>query len=342
MAQAVEDRIVKAPLIVTKENDPQRPSQDPDHITRENVAEKYGYWLRAAVQRWKDHWTVSRKLGTKPGLFVMAEVFRVRLKLAFVTTETEVHRAEIGASELPTSQELLASITNKVIDRAKLPNRFAELYPVVKVYVASRCFGLTVDLESETIRSHLSRLEIQEGIATYLARMISELTVERRSMEFANADFRLSETKPFSWRRNLPPLVANRTVFNYVATYNDFERRFAQFLDQAPDVLRFASLGTTEQGESGTQFRVDYLKPSGAIGFYHPDWVVVQRVGEEEINWIIEPKGRVWEGTTAKDEAIRDWCARISDSTGRIWRYVRVNQREFDRARPSIMADLIM
>ena len=120
--------------------------------------------------------------------------------------------------------------------------------------------------------------------------------------------------------------MADRTVFNYVATYNDFERRFAQFLDQAPDVLRFASLGTTEQGESGTQFRVDYLKPSGAIGFYHPDWVVVQRVGKDEVNWIIETKGRVWEGTSAKDDAIRDWCERISDSTGCMWRYLRVNQ----------------
>lgn len=163
---------------------------------------------------------------------------------------------------------------------------------MVKVYVASRCFGRPVDLDSAAIRSHLSRLEIQEGIAKYLARKISELTIERRSIEFDNADFRLSENKPFSWRRNLPPLVADKTVFNYIATYNDFERRFAQFLDQSPDVLRFASLGTTEQGESWTQFRVDYLKPSGAIGFYHPDWVVVQSVGEGEVNWIIETKGR--------------------------------------------------
>lgn len=270
----------------------------------------------------------------------LAEVFRVRLTLEFATTETEVHQAEIGAGELPTSQELLGSITNKVIDRARLPNRFAELYPVVKVYVASRCFGRTVNLDGETIRSHLSRLEIQEGIAKYLARKISELTVERHSIEFEKADFRLSETWPFSWRRNLPPLVADRTVFNYVATYNDFERRFARFLDQAADVLRFASLGTTEQGESGTQFRVDYLKPSGAIGFYHPDWVVVQRSGKEEVNWIIETKGRVWEGTTAKDEAIRDWCARISESTARTWLYVRVNQTEFDTANAAKLADL--
>ena len=268
-------------------------------------------------------------------------MFRVRLKLEFVTTETEVHQAEIGAGELPPSQELLGSVTNKVVDRAKLPNRFAELYPVVKVYVGSRCFGRVVDLDAETIRSHLSRLEIQEGIAKYLARKISELTIERRSIEFEKADFRLSETRPFGWRRNLPPLMANRTVFNYVATYNDFERRFAQFLDRASDVIRFASLGTTEQGESGTQFRVDCLKPSGAIGFYHPDWVVVQRVGKDEVNWIIETQGRVWEGTSAKDDAIRDWCERVTEATGADWRYIRVNQTEFDSSGANALGDLV-
>ena len=119
-------------------------------------------------------------------------------------------------------------------------------------------------------RSHLDRLEIKEGIARYLTRKIAELTVEHRKIEFAKQDFRLSETRPFSWRRNLPPLEATRTVFNFVATYNDFERSFAEFLDRAGDVLRFAALGTTEQGSSGTSFRVDYLKASGAIGFLLP------------------------------------------------------------------------
>jgi type III restriction enzyme len=189
-----------------------------------------------------------------------------------------VHQADI-AGDLPQARQLIASIANKVIDRAKLPNRFAELYPIVRDYVATRCFGKPVDLEAEALRSHLARLELQEGIAKYLARKIAELTLERRAIEFEKADFKLSQTKPFSWRRNLPPLTAAKTVFNYVATYNDFERRFAEFLDRAPDVLRFAALGTTEQGDSGTQFRVDYIKPSGAIGFYHPDWVAVQRSG---------------------------------------------------------------
>jgi type III restriction enzyme len=270
------------------------------------------------------------------------EPFRVKLRLEYATTETEVHQAEIGAGELPATRELLASITNKVIERAKLPNRFSDLYPAIRDYVKTRCFGQTIDLDADAVRSHLSRLELHEGIAKYLARKIAELTIERRAIEFEKADFRLSETKPFHWRRNLPPFEAAKTIFNYVATYNDFERRFAEFLDKrAMDVLRFASLGTTEQGDSGTQFRVDYLKPSGARGFYHPDWVVMQSAPDGEVNWIVETKGRVWEGTTAKDEAIEHWCARVSSATGAAWRYVRVDQARFEALKPLSLAQLV-
>ena len=184
-------------------------------------------------------------------------------------------------------------------------------------------------------------LDFQEGIANYIARKIGELTVEKRSIEFEKADFRLSETKAFGWRRNLPPLEARRTVFNYVATYNDFERKFAEFLDNAADILRFASLGTTEQGQSGTEFRVDYLEPSGAIGFYHPDWAVVQKAAKGEVSWITETKGRVWEGTEAKDEAISDWCTRITEQTNQRWRFARVNQAEFEMLKPKTLTELV-
>jgi type III restriction enzyme len=536
LAQAVEDRIVKAPIIVTKEDDPKQPPQDPENVTKENVTEKFGYWLVAAVKRWKEHYQTYKKLGERPVLFIMAEknlyadaigeylwktkefgfkksevlvihtdaageitkkdlemarqvardidkpdnkikaivsvmmlregwdvrnvsvvlglrpftakaeilpeqvigrglrlvtgigpdtqtlevlgtrnllkvlreqleaegvgvgvtrddppppvvitpvqeklafdiaipitkprlvhnfkklasidplsleaifdqedlaeIFRITLKMEFATTETEVHQTDILSGQAPMAQELLAAITNKVIQGARLSNVFAELYPLVRKYVAIRCFGKKVDLDEANIRSHLSRLELKEGIAKYLARKISELTVEKRDIEFERADFKLSETNPFSWRRNLPPLEAKRTVFNYVATYNTFERRFAEFLDNASDVLRFASLGTTEQEESATQFRVDYLKPSGAIGFYHPDWVVVQKGNDGEINWIIETKGRVWEGTEAKDAAIKDWCNRISEQMGQRWRYARINQSSFDRTPSKKLAEV--
>ena len=527
LAQAVEDRIVKAPLIVTKEADDKQPLEDPDGITKENIAEKYSYWLQAAVKRWKAHWKVyKRKLGIRPVLFIMAErnsyadalgeclwrtkefglqrsevliihtdkagevtkkdlevarqaardiddassrikvivsvmmlregwdvrnvsvvlglrpftakaeilpeqvigrglrlmagaspdrtqtlevlgtrnllqalreqleaegvgvastdanpapaaviepiqerldhdiavpitkpslkrelrkladldirslnaiydqqeldePYRVRMKMEFTTTETEVHQEDIAGEQLP-AQELLTSIVNMVAVQAGLPNRFAELYPIVQQYVQRRCFGGAVDLEDGNVRSHLSRLPIREGIAKYLVREIAALTIERRELAFEKVAHQLSKTRAFHWRRNLPPLRAEKTVFNYVATYNNFERQFAEFLDRAPDILRFAALGTTEQGASGAAFRVDYVKPSGAIGFYYPDWVAVQRGPDDQIiNWVIETKGRAWEGTEEKDAAMEDWCRRVSQAKGVDWKYIRVNQAEF-------------
>ena len=38
LAQAVEDRIVKAPLIVTKEDDPKQPEDDPVGVTKNNIS----------------------------------------------------------------------------------------------------------------------------------------------------------------------------------------------------------------------------------------------------------------------------------------------------------------
>ena len=530
LAQAVEDRIVKAPIIVTNEGDAHQPAKDPDDITKDNVAEKYGYWLQAAVRRWQEHRTAYHKLDTKPVLFIMAEknvhadalgaylctapefgfrksevlvihtdttgevrkgdldkarqaardidgrasrikaivsvmmlregwdvrnvtvvlglrsftakakilpeqvigrglrlmtqvspdrtqtlevlgtrnllnvlreqleaegvsatstatgpprpviiepvqerlaydisvpitkpslthdfrkisdldvkslapIFdrdelpepvRIRLKMEFATTETEVHQDDLAPEPRP-AQELLTSIAQEVIRLTRLTGQFATLYPIVREYVAARCFGQQVDLDDSEIRSHLTQWTLRAGIAKYLASAIAKLTVERRELEFESANFRLSNTKPFSWRRNLPPLEAKKTVFNFVATYNDFERSFAAFLDRAADVLRFAALGTTEQDNSGTAFRVDYLKASGAIGFYYPDWVAVQQTENGEVNWIIETKGRVWEGTDLKDAAMDEWCRRVRDAAGIVWRYLRVNQTEFAKLPP--------
>ena len=117
-----------------------------------------------------------------------------------------------------------------------------------------------------------------------------------------------------------------------MATYNDYEKAFARFLERCKGIARFASRGTMEQ-ETGTRFHVDYLKPSGAIGFCHPDWVAVQKTERGEVNWIIETKGREWEGTGAKDAAISDWCNKVSEQTGKPWRFVRVNQAQFGNGR---------
>lgn len=254
----------------------------------------------------------------------------IQLEMEFSLTETEVHQARIGTGIPPIAQDLISSIVNKTMRAANLTQVFNTLYPIVQEYLEHRCFDCDIDPNNEAVRAILRRLKLQEGIAEYLARKIGELTTETQPIEFESTSLWLSETDPFTWRRNLPPLVCGKTIFNFVATYNDFEKAFAGFLDGADDVLRFAALGTTEQ-DTGTQFRINYLKPSGAIGFYYPDWVVVQEAENGEAYWIIETKGRVWEGTEAKDRAMDYWCKRVSEATGNQWRYLRVNQRDFEK-----------
>jgi type III restriction enzyme len=270
----------------------------------------------------------------------LEETYRIRLKMDFAMTETEVHQEEVSAGPAPLTQDILASITKKTIGCANLPGGFAELFPIVREYVTLRCFGRKIDIEDSKIREYLRAVLVQEGIAKYLARKISELTAEKRAIEFERRDFKLSDVKPFTWRRNLPLLNCKKTIFNLVATFNDYEKDFAKFLERCADIPRFASLGTTEQ-ESGAQFRVDYLKPSGAIGFYYPDWVVVQKDGDGLVNWILETKGRIWDGTGAKDAAIEDWCNKVSAQTGSKWRYKRIDQTLFGAGHFGTFANLI-
>jgi type III restriction enzyme len=67
--------------------------------------------------------------------------------------------------------------------------------------------------------------------------------------------------------------------------------------------------------------------------------VAVQATDQGEVNWIIETKGRVWEGTDAKDAAMSDWCVRVSQQTGERWKYACVDQSVFEAHKPSTLAD---
>jgi len=273
---------------------------------------------------------------------VLEEDLCIHLSMEFGTLGVGVHEKDVDFADLPIVQYLLSAIARKVIARASLDgSSFAQVVQIVKEYVGSRCFGQRIDLDNEKVRQHLRRPDLQDGIVRYLATEIGRLTLQRTDIEFEKAEHKLSSTRPFQWRRNLPLIVAKKTVFNLVATYNNYEKAFAKFLDEAPDVRRFAALGTTSQGESNSQFRVDYLKLNGAIGFYFPDWVVVQEAPGAEVNWIIETKGRVWEGTELKDEAIADWCLRVSGLTGDDWRYRRINQVDFERRQPVTLEEAV-
>lgn len=254
---------------------------------------------------------------------VLAEEYAIAIQMDFATTGTPVHATVVVPERPLLSQDFLRDIAQAVGNNLQLNGRFAELYGIVKRYVQERCFGVTVDLESEDIRRRLRDPHLQEGIVAFLSRQIAELATVERAIEFEDASFRLSQTPPFTWRRQ--HVACQRTIFFACATYNDLETRFAQFLDQAPDILRFAALA-----ESYTRFRVDYLSQNGAIRFYYPDFVAVQQTAAGEVNWIVETKGREDENVAHKTVSIEAWCEKISQQTGLPWRYLKVPQKKFD------------
>lgn len=253
---------------------------------------------------------------------VLAEEYAIAIQMDFATTGTPVHAEIVHPERLLLSQDFLRDMANEVSRRLQLNGHFAELYSIVKRYVQARCFGMAIDLESEDMRRRLRDPYLQEGIAAFLSRQIAELATVERAIEFEDAAFRLSQTTPFTWRRQ--HVTCQRTIFFACATFNDLETRFAQFLDQAPDILRFAALA-----ESYTRFRVDYLSQNGAIRFYYPDFVAVQQTAAGEVNWIIETKGREDENVAHKTASIEAWCEKISQQTGRPWRYLKVPQAQF-------------
>jgi len=259
---------------------------------------------------------------------VLEQEYSQKLVMEFMTTETVVHEEEFSLHELPVAEILISSICDKIAAKQGLTNVFSTLYPIVFSYMKDRCFGHTVDVDDTKVRSHLRRPELQNGVAEFLAARIAALTIIKRDIKFQTQDFRLSDVKRFAWRRKY--LICKKTVFNYVVTYNNYESSFAQFLDRCSDILKFSALATTGQGANG-QFRINYAGKNGAIRFYYPDWIAVQsNQSGDPVNWIIETKGRVWEDTIYKDQAIHYWCDRVTHLTGKTWRYIRVNQSEFD------------
>lgn len=242
-----------------------------------------------------------------------------------MTPKVYLGTVEITPTVIPSSSELFSHITSESIKRARLVGSdFVAVYPIVRKYVTDVCFDRTVDPEKDSIRSKLADADIQNAIVTVVAKALGQASAVKKPLVLKQEGVDLSKTPTFVWRR--PHIEADHTVFNFVACYNQFECRFAEFLDHSKDIDRFASLAERNVG-----FKIDYLSSKGAICFYYPDFVAVQKVGKKVVNWIIETKGRFYPDTDKKQAAITNWCAEVSRITGQEWKYALVPQETFEK-----------
>jgi type III restriction enzyme len=113
---------------------------------------------------------------------------------------------------------------------------------------------------------------------------------------------------------------------NKVPCHTDLEKRFADFLDRAKDVVRYFK-------NERLGFSVTYYE-SNRPRQYFPDFIVVARDTDgREIIWVAETKGEVRPNTALKSEAATLWCEKMS-STKKYgqWRYLFLQQRKLEEA----------
>jgi SOS-response transcriptional repressor LexA len=117
----------------------------------------------------------------------------------------------------------------------------------------------------------------------------------------------------------------NRCHTNKVPCHTDIEKRFADFLDSAKEVVRYFK-------NERLGFSVTYYE-SNRPRQYYPDFIITTRDKDGcEVMWLAETKGEVRPNTALKSEAARMWCEKMSGTKYGQWRYLFVQQRKLESA----------
>ena len=258
-----------------------------------------------------------------------AQSFRYEGK-DIITLEKVVER-EYTVPEPRTAEEVISYYAKRIAQDVKLPSQFAALAPKVREFLESKAFGESVDLSSPAMIKAIST-----PVAGYLTiktfvTALRGLVVEELTPTLESAGRKLSETEPFPFSR--PVLTAQKTIFNFVAADNEFERDFASFLQESADVASFAKLPPT----SRLPFAIEYTDNATNLRFYEPDFVAVL---SDATCWLIETKGREDVDVAHKDRAARIWCENATLLVGTPWSYLKVPQTEFSKLQPGDFAEL--
>jgi type III restriction enzyme len=110
-----------------------------------------------------------------------------------------------------------------------------------------------------------------------------------------------------------------------VPCHTDLEKRFADFLDTATDVLRYFK-------NERFGFSVTYYENNRPRQYY-PDFIIAARdANGREAMWLAETKGEIRANTALKSEAARLWCEKMSATKYGQWRYLFVPQKKLEAA----------
>lgn len=245
-----------------------------------------------------------------------------------ITLKKEVER-DYTIPDPQTAQEVIGYYARRIAEAVKLPSQFAALAPKVRKFFAEKAYGHPVDLNDLAIVKAMSTAVAHYVCVDVFKKALLELTIDEQTPTLLEPARMLSSCQPFPWSR--PVWEGRKTVFNLTPCDNDFERNFAKFLDNAPDVQAFAKL------PQAFGFAIEYTDTAMNLKSYYPDFVAVDDKGG---HWLLETKGQETVQVLRKDMAATQWCENASKLTGKAWKYSKVPQKEFEMLRPSRLAEI--
>jgi type III restriction enzyme len=197
--------------------------------------------------------------------------------------------------------------------------------------MAEGSFGERVALDEPAMIKAIGSNVAQYVTVKTFVEALRKLVISELEPQLLHAGRLLSETPPFPWSR--ATMAAGKSIFNLVPCANEFEKEFAQFLEKASDVQRFAKL--PEQ----FGFAIEYTDSAGNLRYYEPDFVVLTADG---LHYIVETKGLEDTNVANKDRAAQLWCENATKLAGKPWAYLKVLQTAYKQLQPTTFEDLFV
>jgi type III restriction enzyme len=245
-----------------------------------------------------------------------------------ITLQKEVER-DYTIPEPQTAQEVIGYYSRRIAESVKLPSQFAALAPKVREFFELKAFGQEVDLSDAVVVKAMSTPVAHYVCVDVFSKELKKLTIAEQEPVLVEPGRTLSGCQPFPWSR--PIWEGVHTVFNLVPCDNEFEREFAKFLDNAPDVAAFAKL------PQPFGFSIEYTDGAMNLRSYYPDFVAVDR---QDIHWLLETKGVETGEVPHKVVAAQQWCENATKLTGTRWVYLTIPQKGFEMLQPSRLEHL--
>jgi len=233
----------------------------------------------------------------------------------------EEFRAEwpVLKSEFLLAQELFDRTSpSKAADLGYGPT-FEELLEVVRLYVARRVLP-----KAPMIREDIGMYYWRVRALDALENLVRDAKEARTRPVPIPGDPEVLDTRQmrkFFWTGTIAD--GKKCHLGRVPCHTPLEKDFSDFLDRAPDVVRY--LKNERFG-----FSVTYYE-AGRPRQYFPDFIVIVKEKDgREVTWLAETKGEIRPNTALKSRAAEAWCERMSLTAHGPWRYLLVPQRPFE------------